>query len=82
MTSDTTTSPVLRRPADGRMLAGVAEGLAHHFTLDVTVIRIALVLAALVGPGVPLYVAAWLLIPEEGAEQSVLSELIDSARPA
>jgi phage shock protein PspC (stress-responsive transcriptional regulator) len=62
--------------------AGVADGLAHHFALDVTVIRIALVLGALVGPGIPIYVGAWLLIPEEGTERSVLSELIDSARPA
>jgi len=30
------------------------------------------------GAGVPLYLAGWLLIPEEGAEQSLASELIQS----
>ncbi|MBO0892931.1 MAG: PspC domain-containing protein, partial [Acidimicrobiales bacterium] len=66
-----------------RLIGGVASGLARHFDLDVTVVRLAFVLVTLLGGfGVPLYVAAWLLIPEEGSDQSVLSELISSARPA
>jgi phage shock protein C len=31
-----------------------------------------------VGVGVPLYLAGWLLIPEEGAPQSIASDLIQS----
>jgi hypothetical protein len=30
------------------------------------------------GAGIPIYLAGWLLIPEEGARQSVASDLIDS----
>jgi phage shock protein PspC (stress-responsive transcriptional regulator) len=61
----------------------VAAGLAQHFDIDVAVVRLAFVLLTVLGGfGVPLYAASWLLIPEEGANQSVLSELMSSARPA
>lgn len=89
MTTDTLqsqSSPAqvpLRRLTSDRLLGGVAAGLAQHFDLDVAVVRLAFVLLSILGGfGVPLYVAAWLLIPEEGSNQSVLSELISSARPA
>lgn len=73
----------LRRSTTDRVLGGVAAGLAQHFDVDVAVVRLAFVLLTLLGGfGVPLYAASWLLIPEEGASQSVLSELISSARPA
>jgi phage shock protein PspC (stress-responsive transcriptional regulator) len=73
----------LRRSATDRLLGGVAAGLAQHFDVDTAVVRLAFVLLTVVGGfGVPLYVAGWLLIPEEGANQSVLSELFSSARPA
>jgi phage shock protein PspC (stress-responsive transcriptional regulator) len=69
----------LRRPFSGRMLAGVATGLAHYFGVDVTIVRIAFVVLTLVGgAGIPLYLAGLLLIPEEGSDQSIASSLIDS----
>ena len=59
------------------MLAGVAAGIADWFGVDVTAVRVAfVVLAVLGGAGVPLYLAAWLLIPEEGAEYSVAEDLL------
>ena len=63
--------PALVRPVHGRMLAGVAEGAANYFGVDPTIVRVALAVLAVAGPGVPLYLAAWLLIPDEGARQSV-----------
>jgi phage shock protein PspC (stress-responsive transcriptional regulator) len=73
----------LRRSTTDRLLGGVAAGLAQHFDIDVAVVRLAFVLLTVLGGfGVPLYAASWLLIPEEGANQSVLSELMSSARPA
>ena len=36
------------------------------------------VLTVVGGAGIPLYLAGWLLIPEEGAGQSVASHFIDS----
>jgi phage shock protein C len=78
--TETQTRPQpLRRPTQGRMLAGVAAGIADYLSVDVTVVRIVLaVLAIAGGAGVPIYIAGWLLIPEEGAEKSILSEFIDS----
>ena len=62
---------------DGSMLAGVAAGLAEYFEVDATFVRIGLVaLTLLGGAGVPLYVAAWLLIPEEGSEVAVAGEIL------
>jgi len=61
------------------MLGGVAVGIARYLRVDVTVVRIVFaVLAIMGGAGIPLYLAGWLLIPEEGAKQSIASELIDS----
>jgi phage shock protein PspC (stress-responsive transcriptional regulator) len=86
--------PPLRRPARGRMLAGVAAGLARYFGVDVTIIRISLVALAFLGiigsslavagfplylAGIPLYLACWVLIPEEGADHSIASRLLRSA---
>ena len=72
-------SPALERPVHDRMLAGVAAGAARYLGVDPTVVRIILaVLVVVGGVGVPLYAAGWLLIPEEGHEQSLASELIQS----
>jgi phage shock protein C len=69
----------LCRPVQGRMLAGVAAGIARYLDVDVTLVRIVLaVLTVLGGAGVPIYLAGWLLMPEEGAEQSVAAEFIQS----
>jgi phage shock protein PspC (stress-responsive transcriptional regulator) len=70
--------PPIVRPVRGRMLAGVAAGAAHYLGVDPTIVRIALAVLAVAGPGVPLYLAGWLLIPDEGARQSVAADLIDS----
>lgn len=69
----------LYRPADDRMLAGVAAGIACYLGVDVLVVRIVLaVLTVVGGAGLPIYLAGWLLIPEEGSDQSIASELIQS----
>lgn len=72
---------VLRRSADRCMIAGVAEGLAEYFDIDPTIVRIGLVaLSFLGGVAIPLYLAAWLLIPEEGSEIAVADELLSQVR--
>jgi phage shock protein PspC (stress-responsive transcriptional regulator) len=69
----------LRRPLADRMLAGVASGIADYIGADVTVVRIVMVvLVFLGGAGIPLYLAGWLLIPEEGSDQSLASEMLQS----
>jgi phage shock protein PspC (stress-responsive transcriptional regulator) len=58
----------LARRRDDRILAGVASGLAAHFEVEPVLVRILFVLGAFAGgAGILVYLAAWLLIPEEGA---------------
>jgi phage shock protein PspC (stress-responsive transcriptional regulator) len=67
----------LRRACSGRMIAGVAEGLAAYLDVDVTVVRIGIVALALAGgAGIPLYAAAWLLVPDECCDESVAEQFI------
>jgi len=71
----------LRRSTEDRMLAGVVGGLARYLDVDATLLRIAfVVLTVMGGAGVPIYLAAWLLIPEDGADQSIAASFLDSHR--
>jgi phage shock protein PspC (stress-responsive transcriptional regulator) len=67
----------LRRSADNKMLAGVAGGIARYLDADVTLVRVIIAaLALLNGAGLALYIAAWLLIPEDGHDQSLAAAWI------
>ena len=71
----------LRRGGPHRLVAGVAVGLADYFDIDPTLVRVGfVVLSFLGGLAVPLYLAGWLLIPDQGAELSVAEELMGRAR--
>jgi phage shock protein PspC (stress-responsive transcriptional regulator) len=71
----------LYRPFDDRMLAGVASGLSRFLGVDVLLVRVAIVVLCFVGGiGIPFYLASWLLIPEEGAEQSIAGEFVQGAQ--
>jgi len=70
----------LRRSIDGRILGGVAAGLATFFALDIAHVRIALVAVTLLGgAGLPLYLAAWALIPEDGSDSAIADGLLRHA---
>ncbi len=65
----------LRRRPDQGMIAGVAAGLAEYLDVDVVAVRLAFVILALAGGiAVPLYVAAWLLVPAEGSSSSIAED--------
>jgi len=71
----------LHRVGHGRMVAGVAGGLADYFDVDPTIVRIGFVVLGFMGGlALPLYVAGWLLIPEEGSPQSLAEELLERER--
>jgi phage shock protein C len=58
----------LYRSRDERMLAGVCGGLGEYLNTDPTIIRIVFIIVALIGfigGGIILYLALWLIIPEE-----------------
>ncbi len=57
------------------MIAGVCAGIADFVDVDPTLVRLAFVVLGLMGGlAVPLYLVGWVLIPDEGAEQSVAEE--------
>ncbi|MDO4462134.1 MAG: PspC domain-containing protein [Bacteroidia bacterium] len=56
----------LKRPKSNRMLAGVCSGLAKHFSLDPTLVRLAWAILVLIGgTGILLYLLMWIIVPEE-----------------
>ncbi|RAS68810.1 phage shock protein C (PspC) family protein [Lentzea atacamensis] len=66
------------RPRAGRKIGGVATGIAMRYQIDPVIVRIAFVALALSGGvGLPMYLAGWLLLPEEGDEVSPLEALIN-----
>jgi signal transduction histidine kinase len=55
--------PKLYRRADGRVLAGVASGIAHHLRVPVIAVRLAFIgLAIIGGLGALLYAAYWAVV--------------------
>ena len=71
----------LRRSGDDKMLAGVARGIARYLNADVTLIRVIIAtLALFTGAGAALYIAAWLLIPGDGQDQSAAAAWVAGRR--
>ena len=69
-------APRLERPRHGRAIAGVCAGLGRHLNIDPVLVRIGFViLTALGGAGFLAYVAAVLLIPQEGERYPVAHAL-------
>lgn len=60
--------PTVRRPTDGRLVAGVATGIARAVGVDPVVVRLAFVLLAFAGgTGVILYLVLAVVVPEGDA---------------
>jgi phage shock protein PspC (stress-responsive transcriptional regulator) len=72
----------LERKLEGRWLAGVCAGFADYFGLDVALIRVIFAVVTLAyGLGLIIYVASWVIIPEQGEAQSIAERLIGKGRP-
>ena len=84
MTENITSEPAvkrLERSRSDRMLAGVCGGLARYFDLTPVVFRVGFVVLALLGgAGVLIYLAAALVIPEEGKGDSIAAEILRERR--
>ena len=64
MTASDASAGVLRRDRDEGWIAGVAAGIARRFGVDVSLVRIAFVVAtAAGGVGVAAYLLGWLVVP-------------------
>jgi phage shock protein C len=56
----------LYRSKTDRVLAGVCGGLAQYLNLDATLIRVLFVLLTVLGgAGLVLYVAMWIIVPNQ-----------------
>ncbi len=67
--------PPLRRRTDGRVVAGVATGLAQHLGMPVPAARIGFVATTTVmGAGALAYLLLWLAVPADGADRPGTAE--------
>ncbi|MDP8967092.1 MAG: PspC domain-containing protein [Actinomycetota bacterium] len=56
----------LVRPRRGKLVAGVAAGLARRFGLSPTLVRVLFVVSMLLpGPQILAYLALWIIMPKE-----------------
>jgi phage shock protein PspC (stress-responsive transcriptional regulator) len=71
-------SKQLVRSLDGRMVAGVCSGIADCYDIDVNLVRLAFAVASIFGfIGVLAYLAAWVILPEEGAPASIAENMLN-----
>jgi phage shock protein PspC (stress-responsive transcriptional regulator) len=71
----------LTRARDGRWLGGVCAGLGRYFDLNPMIYRIGFAALSLAGgTGILLYVAAWLVMPDDGEEDSIAADAIKNHR--
>ena len=71
----------LVRVRDDRWFGGVAAGLGRYFDVNPTIYRIVFgALAFAGGAGILLYLAAWLVIPDEGEETSIAEQALRDHR--
>lgn len=81
-----TTTPIpeirpLQRSRSDRMLAGVAGGLARYFEIHPAVFRVGFVVLTLLGgAGILIYVAAALVMPDEGKQDSIATAALRNRR--
>jgi phage shock protein C len=54
----------LTRSTTDRRIGGVAGGMAAYFGVDPTLIRVAWVIAAVMGFGILAYIILWIVLPE------------------
>jgi signal transduction histidine kinase len=63
------------------LIGGVAAGLARRIGIDPTVVRLGFVVASLAsGFGVAVYIGAWLLVPAEGNDSSLVTRTVHDRR--
>ncbi|MFF4779078.1 PspC domain-containing protein [Microtetraspora fusca] len=68
----------LRRTRNGRVVAGVCSGVGQYIGVDANILRVAFAVATFFGGlGVGIYAVAWLLIPEEGKDASIVQDLVN-----
>lgn len=62
-------TPRLTRAVRGRLLGGVAAGLARHLGLDPVVVRLAFMALSVGGIGIAVYAALYFFVPNDSSEE-------------
>ncbi|MDX3002470.1 PspC domain-containing protein [Kribbella solani] len=71
-----------RRSRSDRWLAGVCGGIGRALNIDPVLVRVVMAVLIVSGPGVIFYIAAWVLMPDEGSDRSAAQGLLgDRVRP-
>ncbi|HEY9524822.1 MAG TPA: PspC domain-containing protein, partial [Thermopolyspora sp.] len=71
----------LKRTKNGRIIAGVCSGVGEYTGVDPNILRVGLAIASFFGGlGFGIYAVAWLLIPEEDRQTSIVQDLINKQR--
>jgi phage shock protein PspC (stress-responsive transcriptional regulator) len=71
-----------RRSRSDRWVAGVCGGIGRALNIDPVLVRVVMAVLIISGPGVVFYLAAWLLMPDEGKDRSAAQNLLgDKVRP-
>jgi phage shock protein PspC (stress-responsive transcriptional regulator) len=71
----------LERSSSSRWIAGVSGGLGRYFDLNPAFFRVGFVVLTLLGgAGILIYLAALLVMPDEGKEQSIAAEVLAGRR--
>ncbi len=66
-TSSTVGQRRLVRPRRGKLVAGVAAGLAQRFGVSATLVRVMFLASMLLpGPQIVAYIVLWIIMPKEG----------------
>jgi phage shock protein C len=80
--SDANGGKRLVRTRDGRVVAGVCSGLGEYLGLDANLIRLILAVVTVfsAGVGALAYLAAWVVIPEEGEKTSIAENVVNKNR--
>ncbi len=67
----------LLRLREGRMVAGVCAGIAAQLKIDVNLVRLGFgIFTVFYGIGIVAYLIAWAILPEEGADSSILGSFV------
>jgi phage shock protein PspC (stress-responsive transcriptional regulator) len=84
MSEHTTHTPSIKRlerSSSDRVIAGVAGGLGRYFDLNPTFFRLGFVVLTLLGgAGILIYLAALLVMPDEGQERSIAEDVLARRR--
>lgn len=71
----------LERSSSGRVIAGVSSGLGRYFEINPAVFRLGFVVLTLLGgAGVLVYLAAILVVPAEGTDNSIAAQVLAERR--